>query len=236
MEALKFVDSHVHMAEPGFGDGYTDLGSAEILMTCTAKPDEWRLQEEVNDARAVKSYGVHPWYAEAWNTESRDALTELLEKGCHVGEIGLDSKRGTVAGQMGAFTEQMEIAAEHDRIATVHMIGTEKEVLDTLRGMHGRCPRVILHSYGSDSYLKPFSELGCRFSISPRILSRSDVRVSRLMSKIPEDSLLLETDAPNSGRGFEGMVPFAERLAGITGTDTETLLETAAGNLRELIG
>ena len=238
MENTVFCDSHAHMAEPGFGADYPDLDSAEVIVTCTAKPDEWEAQSSIADPRAVKCYGVHPWYADQWDDETRGCLISILERetGAHVGEIGLDSKRGTVASQTDAFRGQLEIAGDMDRVATVHMIGTEKEVLDTIRSLKADGPGIVLHSYGSDSYVKPFAAEGCYFSISPRILSRSDVRVSRLLGAVPEDRLLLETDAPHSGRGFEGMVPFAARLAGLLGTDAGTLLGTAADNLRRLIG
>ena len=153
-----------------------------------------------------------------------------------MGEIGLDSKRGTVKEQVPAFEEQLQLASEHDRIATIHSIGTEKEVLDILRSMGRDRPRVILHSYGSDSYVKPYSEMGCYMSVSPRILSRSDVRVRRLLEKIPDDLLLLETDAPHYGRDFESMAGYIERIAGLKGTDADDLAGTVLDNMRRLLG
>jgi TatD DNase family protein len=102
-------------------------------------------------------------------------------------------------------------------------------VLEALRGR--RLKAVILHSYGSDSYLKPYSELECYFSISPRLLSRSDIRVRRLMDAIPDDRLLLETDSPNCGKDFAGMWDFATRLGSITGRSADDLLSLAEENL-----
>lgn len=118
---------------------------------------------------------------------------------------------------MRAFLEQLDIASEHGRIANVHMVGCEKVILDAIRA-HGRgCRAVVLHSFNNESYAKAFSELGCMLSVNPRILARSDARVSRLISSIPEERLLLETDAPYTARGFAGMEDFAERLASACG-------------------
>lgn len=233
-----FSDSHLHLVEEGHGDRYSDLDSADILMACTARPDEWDVQSGMTDTRIIGSYGVHPWYSDEWNDDIRERLVSILEgnRKAHVGEIGLDYKRGTVKDQMKAFEDQMTIASDMGRIATVHMVGTEKEVLESVK-LHGSgCPGIILHSYGSDSYLKPFSGLNCYFSISPRILSRSDVRVKRLMDAIPDERLLLETDSPHAGKVFTGMHDFASRLGDITGRDPEELLSIADSNLKGLIG
>lgn len=238
MNSIRLTDSHLHATDPGFGEGYGDLGLLERFVSCTAKPDEWALLEAFEDPRAVRSYGVHPWYASEWTEGSEARLRSLLEsdRNAHVGEIGLDSKRGTVAEQIPAFTEQLSIAGECCRVATVHDVGCEKEVLDAVRSFGKGCKGVILHSYGSDSYVKPFSEAGCFFSISPRILSRSDVRVKRLMDAIPMDLLLLETDAPHSGKGFAGMGDFVSRLASVAGADPAELAAAAAENLGRLVG
>lgn len=234
---LLFCDSHLHMVEQGYDERYTDIGEAYILMACTAKPDEWAMQMSIGDGRVVRSYGVHPWYPEEWNDGSRERLSSILDDDprAHVGEIGLDYKRGSLRDQMSPFTEQLRMASERGRVATIHMVGTEKEVLDTVRTEGRGCPGIILHSYGSDSYLKPFSETNCLFSISPRILSRSDVRVRRLMDAIPRDRLLFETDSPHAGKVFTGMVDFVGRIASITGEDAEQLMGMASDNLRGIL-
>ena len=233
-----FCDSHLHMVEQGYDERYSDIGSAAVLMACTARPDEWDVQRSICDGRVVRSYGVHPWYPEEWNDETRDRLSSILDSDphAHVGEIGLDYKRGSLKDQVDPFREQLHMASERGRVASVHMVGTEKEVLDMVREDGRGCPSIILHSYGSDSYLKPFSETNCLFSISPRILSRSDVRVKRLMDAIPRDRLLFETDAPHAGKVFTGMADFVGRIASITGEDAEQLMGIASDNLRGILG
>ena len=127
--------------------------------------------------------------------------------------------------------QELDIAEYFKRVVTIHDVGCEKMVLDALKG---RNLRVILHSYGSDSYVKPYSEMECFFSISPRILSRSDIRVRRLMEAIPEDRLLLETDSPNVGAGFAGMRDFADRLGSVSGRTGEELIAISDENLGRL--
>ena len=82
--------------------------------------------------------------------------------------------------------------------------------------------------------MKPFAEIGCMFSINPRILARSDARLVRLMSSIPEDRLLLETDAPYVPKDFPGMRGFAHTLAERTSSDGEGLMRLALDNARRI--
>lgn len=236
MNSDGFCDAHLHLTEDASGSRYDDLLSASVLMSCTSRRTEWGALSALDEPRAIRSYGIHPWFADEWCPDAEEELLSRIGSGgCHVGEIGLDSKRGTVAGQMPAFTDQLRIASENDRVVTIHMVGTEKEVLDAIRA-HGDGTRgIILHSYGSDSYARPFSELGCYLSISPRILSRSQVRVSRLLGAIPRDRLLLETDHPHSGKDFTGMADFAEKLSACTDLSGDELISLASDNLRRLL-
>jgi len=230
---MAISDAHMHPTDCGTGQYYPGSDSAEILVGCTARASEWDIMSSLEDCRVVRSYGVHPWYPGEWGPEAEARLKTILseDRSAHVGEIGLDAKRGDLKDQVAPFEAQLSIAESEDRIASIHMIGTEKEVLDILRARpHGR---IILHSYGSDSYAKPFAEEGCFFSISPRILSRSEVRVRRLMDALPADRILIETDAPNTGRDFEGIGAFADRLSSISGMDG--IADAATANLRGLL-
>ena len=133
-----------------------------------------------------------------------------------------------------AIERQLEIASDLGRIANIHMVGCEKEVLDAVRAHARGCRAVVLHSFSSESYVRPFAEAGCLFSLNPRILARSDARLVRLVSAIPEDRLLLETDAPYVPRDFSGMADFAVRLAERTGDTGEGLITRTLDNARRI--
>ena len=230
---MAISDSHMHPTDCGTGQYYPGSDSVEVFMGCTARVSEWDSMSSLDDHRVVRSYGIHPWYPGEWDQDAEARLMAILsqDRAAHVGEIGLDAKRGDLKEQIAPFEAQLSIAESEDRIASIHMIGTEKDVLDALRARHHG--RVILHSYGSDSYVKPFAEEGCYFSISPRILSRSEVRVRRLMEALPADRILIETDAPNTGKGFDGIESFADRLSSISGMDG--ISDMATANLRGLL-
>ena len=227
------IDAHIHCTE-GRTEDYPDYDNLSRMVSCVAKLDEWDVQAAIGDPRVIKSYGIHPWYAEQWSIETKNRLLDIVrsDESAQIGEIGLDSKRGRVLEQTLVMIDQLNIAEYFKRVVTIHDVGCEKMVLDALKGRSMR--GIILHSYGSDSYVKPYSEIGCYFSISPRILSRSDVRVKRLLDAIPQDLLLLETDYPACGKDFTGMAAFADRLGSIIGKQGAELLACSEENLRRL--
>ena len=236
MEGRGFADAHLHVAESGFSLRYPDIDRAEVLFGCTARPSEWDAMSSCGVRGTVRFYGVHPWYSGEWSEDAASGLSRILEDDpcAHVGEIGLDSKRGELSEQMPAFERQLEIASDMGRIANIHMVGCEKEVLDAVRAHARGCRAVVLHSFSSESYVRPFAEAGCLFSLNPRILARSDARLVRQVSAIPDDRLLLETDAPYVPRDFSGMADFAERLAERTGDTGEGLMTRTLDNARRI--
>ena len=192
-----YADSHLHMTDPKYEGADEEAG---LLFTCAASPDEWESISEIDDSRVRKFYGTHPWYLEKY---SLDSLKDLLETdpSANVGEIGLDSKHGPLDIQVRPFEEQLILSKKYDRIANIHMIGCESEMLKILR-KHKTA--AIIHSFsGPESYIGPLAECGCYFSISPRILNKSADKVKALILKIPEERLLIETDAPNSKIGMK---------------------------------
>ena len=229
---MELTDAHLHPSDPP--ERYADFENLKAKLFCTSRPEEW---SAVAGPRASMSYGVHPWYAGEWNPEAEERLSRILEADgdANVGEIGLDSKRGVLKDQTAVFERQLSLASEFGRSVTIHDIGCEKLVLDAVRGQGKGCRSVILHSFSSESYSKPFSDLGCYLSIVPRILSRSEMRLARLLRSIPEGLILLESDSPFLPPGFKGMGPFTERIAGILDMGPEELSRIAASNLRRAL-
>lgn len=235
-DGTPFADAHLHPTDRGFPGSYPDLGDAAVLMGCTTVPGEWAQMSTLSMPGLVRFYGVHPWYPEEWGEDSEMELRRILgsDPSAHVGEIGIDSKRGSVAVQIEAFEGQLDIASEEGRIANIHMVGCERDVLEAIRRHARGCRSVILHSFSSESYVKPFAELGCVFSLNPRILARSDARLGRLFSSIPDDRLLLESDAPFTPP-FSGMRGFAEALSKRVGVDADQTIRKSLDNARRII-
>ena len=232
---LPFADAHIHPAGPDFNVKYPDIAYCNLRFHCTARLSDWDPMIANREPKTVHFIGIHPWYCDEWDNDAMAKMDGLLgsDSRLHVGEIGLDSKRGSIDAQMPAFEAQLDLASEYGRMANIHMVACEKDVLDSLRRHGGRC-RPILHSFSSESYVKPFAELGCMFSLNPRILARSDERIRRLVSAIPEDMMLLETDFPFVTNHFKGMTEFATRLSGIIGCTPNELISLTMDNARRI--
>lgn len=230
-----FADAHMHLPEGG--RGYPDAGDASLLLLCSVTRDTWEAVRAFDCPGAVRFYGIHPWNADEWSEETREELLTFLERdrSAGVGEIGLDGRRGDPEAQAKAFSEQLRISSEMDRVANVHAVACDKQLLDSLSSMGRDVPRTIVHGFSNESYAVPLTRLGCYLSVNPRVLARSDRRVERLMSSIPEDRLLLETDFPYVPGWFSGMRDYASRLAEASGRDPGHLLEVALENARRVV-
>ncbi len=233
--ACRVVDAHIHLAEEMPAGCYPDLDSVGMAFCCSAGPSDWDRIRAVDRIGTVRFYGVHPWAASEWSPEVSRRLRAILEEDASagVGEIGLDSKslRSPYDVQKAAFSDQLDICGEYGRVANIHCVGAEQDVLEMVRG---RKARFVMHAFSNESYARPLVREGAYLSVNPRILARSEERVARLLSSIPRDRLLLESDAPFSPR-FEGMHAFAHRIASIMGVPTEELLSDVSGNAVRLL-
>ena len=232
---MRISDAHLHLLNAS--EPYPGIGCAELLFSCVAQHSEWKTQTSGNDLNVVKFYGIHPWYAEQWNGAVPEELRTILgeDADAQVGEIGLDSKRGDLSIQEKVFAEQLDIASEFGRCVNIHNIGCDGKVISMLKEHGKNCGSVILHSFRSPD-VRPFLGTDCYFSINPRILSKSNENVKQIISNIPKGRLLLESDYPYVTKDFVSMEEFVATLAGMLGTDPETLAGTAADNLRRTIG
>lgn len=230
---MSFADAHLHPAD--MSETYPGYEHAELLLGCSTCPADWDVLRGIDDGRIVRFYGIHPWKVPEWTNDAEDRLRSILEHypESGIGEIGLDSKRNGMAEQIGIFREQLSIAKEYGRPVQIHCVGCEKEVLDILRETRMEEP-IVMHAFNNESYAKPFVRAGCYLSVNPRILKRSDGRISGLLSSIPEDRLLMESDHPFAPGGFIGMTAFAERLSEACGIPAGHLLSISLDNARRI--
>ena len=214
---MRYADSHIHVADPRFIG--IDSG-AELLFGCTSTPDEWDYLSRMNGGKVVKFYGTHPWYHDRTSVDGLERMLREDDK-ANVGEIGLDSKHGNLDEQIGPFISQLELAEGYERIANIHMIGCEEIMLKILKEHKVAC---ILHSFsGPESYIRSFAECGCYFSISPRIHGRSKEKAKAILSKIPKDRLLIETDSPDNRMSMFDHIIALSKLMSIHPSELEDI-------------
>ena len=150
----------------------------------------------------LPSFGVHPWYVREQSAAWRETLLRYLQEfpGGGVGEIGLDRwiQNPDVAIQVALFRDQLELAAQLDRAATVHCLRAFGLLEETLRDSTRPERGFLLHSYGGPAEMIPsFVKLGAYFSVSPYFLHERKARQWEAFRSVPLDRLLIETDAPD---------------------------------------
>ncbi|MFZ9747158.1 MAG: TatD family hydrolase [Opitutaceae bacterium] len=194
------------------------IGAMVVNGTCEA---DWPVVAEL--ARRFPwvrpSYGLHPWDVGNASPGWREALQRQLDADprAAVGEIGLDRwilerarpddprlaglRRASLAEQDDAFRWQLALAAERGRPASVHCL----DAWGALSAALQETPRpagLLLHAYGGPvELIGPYAKLGAYFSFNGHRLgapagSARAERFQTLVRALPEERLLVETDAP----------------------------------------
>ena len=174
-----------------------------------------------NCPRIKTALGLHPQLAHERHNEL-PLFERLLSEVDYVGEIGLDGSKDfkqylKIQSQVfGKILSLVEKAG--GRIMTVHSRGAVSDVLSMIEQYPNSGP-VILHWFtGSQAQMRKALALGCWFSVGPKMFESKKGR--ELISELPLDRILLETDGP-----------FAKRRNGIPYEPIDTL--SLAGKLRE---
>lgn len=194
--------------------------------------------------------GLHPWWLADGRCDGTDAdRTALLAaRSRFVGEVGLDfSERhhGSRTAQVAAFEFIMGACAERPvpgRIISLHAVKSAQTVLDILERYDlTHSATCIFHWFsGTGDELVRARRLGCRFSVSERMLASR--RGREYARQIPGDLLLLETDAPPelgapySAEAIEASLDTAlDALAGLRGEARARLAGRIAATSCELL-
>lgn len=232
---MAFADAHLHMTDPEF-KGYRDMDKAKLLFSCSTTKSEWNSLKALskNDDRTVCFYGTHPWFPKEHDERLLEKILNEDGRAC-VGEIGLDGLHPDPELQREIFINQLRIAGEYGRTASVHAIRAEKELLEILRSVKP-LPKVILHSFrGPESYIHPFTDHDCFFSVSARTISKSPDNIRGLLKAIPDDRLLFETDSPHTPATCPDMSSLICKTAEIISDEPKRLESLALSNARRLI-
>lgn len=241
-----YVDFHTHL------DLYPDLARAiaacdrrrvaTLAVTTTPKAFERNVELTANSAFVRVGLGLHPQLVADRHLEI-DLFEKLLPRTRYVGEIGLDRGPAHYRSfelQQSVFGRILRACAQQgDKILSLHSVRATKPVLDMLdEHLPPDQAQVVLHWFGgSRSDVLRAVERGCYFSINERMLASAGGK--RLLSDIPSDRILTETDGPFILRGDEPIAPgdvrkTVEMMATILAVPAEDIRRQILSNLRSL--
>jgi TatD DNase family protein len=193
------------------------------------------------------AYGLHPLFLAQHRPDHLRALRDWLERErpVAVGECGLDFYvEGLDAdAQRHYFEAQLELAKEFDLPVVLHARRAVEEVVATLRRV-GRL-RGVVHSYsGSLEQARQLWRLGFHLGFGGPITYDRARRLREVVASMPEEFLLLETDAPDQPlsqhRGQRNeparLTEVLEVAAALRGVAPAHLAAATSANARRLFG
>lgn len=207
---MKLFDSHCHLDDDIFSkdidavlNRFKIAGGLGIMI---AGIEEASCRTAVALANVIDicfvSVGVHPHHAAEC---SEAALTSLKTLAVHPkvrawGEIGLDYNRmySPIKGQEKWFIRQLEIADSLELPIIFHERDTHGRFLEILQHHTQSDRKGVIHCFSGDrKELEAYLEMGLSIGITGIITmkSRGD-QLRELVSLIPPNRLLVETDAP----------------------------------------
>ena len=203
--------------------------------------------------------GVHPHNAKDWNDKTLAQLKELSGGGVRaIGECGLDYNRNFSPqdAQRKCFEDQLKLAARIGKPVFLHERDAFDDFFAILKNYRADLPGAVVHCFtGGLRELTAYLSIDCYIGITGWICDeRRGRHLIPLLSAIPADRLLLETDAPyllprslphsgprsikgKSGRNEPCFLPhIAASVAGILGKTPEQIAEETSANAERLFG
>ncbi len=207
---MNFIDSHTHLDFAEFDHDRKEVldraaknhVSDIVISGTTAK--RWPLISQLAcencSPKCHAAYGLHPMFMNEHKDEDIAALKKILtsKKAVAVAEIGLDFfiPNPDRDAQIKLFVAQLDIARQMNLPVIIHARKSQDIVLKYLR----RFPdlRGSMHSFsGSEQQAKQFIDLGFYLGFGGPITYTRATRLRKLVSNLPLDTMLIETDSPD---------------------------------------
>jgi len=207
----ELVDIGANLAHDSFDDDRDAVleraaaaGIAQLVITGSSDDSNVAALElaRSHPGRLFSTAGVHPHHASDYTSDS-DALIRKLcvEDGCvAVGECGLDYFRNFSPreAQLDAFRAQLAIAADNALPVFLHQRDAHDDFVEVLEPMLPKLGRAVAHCFtGEGESLREYLAMGLYIGITGWICDeRRGRHLHDIVGIIPDDRLMLETDAP----------------------------------------
>ncbi len=259
------IDTHAHLDEAAF-----DLDRDEVIARARAAGVQTILTIGINAATSraavtlAEKYdnvfavvGIQPNYAEQAQPGDWETIQSLAThpRVVAIGETGLDRywDYSPLDLQREHFLRHIELAQSIGKPFVVHCREAEAEVVDVLQQTaHGATHAGVMHSFcGDHDTAAACLELGLSLSFAGMLTYRKSELLRALAASVPEDRVLVETDAPylaptcvrdpkkKGGLGISRNEPAfvvhtLRCLAELRGVPLEELAAQTTGNARRL--
>lgn len=245
-------DTHAHYDDEAFQEDLEGLLSAfpdsgiSGVVSCGVNEESSKKNIELAHKYSFifAAVGYHGLNTEDLTADYLESIRSLAQdkKVVAIGEIGLDYhyEKETRELQTRIFREQIKLANELDLPVIVHDREAHEDTLNILKELK---PRGVLHCFtGSVETAKEIIKLGMYIGLGGAVTFKNAVKPVEVAKVVPEDRLVLETDAPYmSPVPFRGkrctslLIPYtAQKIAEVRNTDVQALLDATDKNARRL--
>jgi TatD DNase family protein len=234
---MHLIDTHCHLDAAEFGNTQDKLVHAalaagvERIVLPSVDRNNFPIVQRLSALYSccLPAYGIHPMYVDTAEPGDLDLLREYLASPgtVAVGEIGLDFfvEDYDQGKQEFYFIEQLKLARESGLPVLLHIRRAQDVVLKYLRQY--KVAGGIAHAFnGSRQQAEEFIKLGFKLGFGGAMTYSRATRLRELAAKLPLESIVLETDAPDIPPDFlargepnkpEYLPRMAEVLAGLRG-------------------
>jgi TatD DNase family protein len=205
------IDIGANIAHDSFDDDRdevlqraADAGVTRIVVTGSSDESNRKAARLARDhpGSLYSTAGVHPHHASDYGDDS-DVLIRKLAAGrsiVAIGECGLDYFRNFSPreAQLAAFQSQLDIAAETGLPVFLHQRDAHDDFVELLEPMLPKLSRAVAHCFtGEHESLREYLAMGLYIGVTGWICDeRRGTHLKEIVPIVPDDRLMIETDAP----------------------------------------
>ncbi len=208
---MNLIDIGANLAHDSFDDDRVavmqraqDAGVSRMIVTGSSDDSNRRASELVDAHPGVlfSTAGVHPHHAADYTDTSDALIRDLAERDTVVaiGECGLDYFRNFSPreDQLRAFRAQLDIAVETGKPVFLHQRDAHDDFVEVLEPVLPKLSHAVAHCFtGEHESLREYLGMGLYIGITGWICDeRRGKHLYEIADVVPDDRLMIETDAP----------------------------------------
>lgn len=256
---MNLFDTHCHLDDEQFRDDRDGVVNRAIhagvktiiAVGTTLESSRFCVELASKYAPVLAAVGIQPNYCAQAESSDWDGIVALSRQPGTValGETGLDRywDHTPLEVQQDFFDRHLRLSQETGLPFIVHLRDCDEDILVMLREARSRgLLRGVMHSFtGSLATMQECLELGLYISFAGMVTYKKSDELRRLAAAVPEDRIVIETDAPylspHPKRGQRPnepslLVHTAECLAAARNQTRDALAEYTTANARTLFG
>lgn len=207
---IKYIDFHCHCdLLPGFDNGSLELDREVAAIAVTTTPLAWpkNVEESKRKTSMIPALGMHPQLIGS-HFNDHYSFSKYIQDASIVGEIGLDGStafKESLAAQETVLSKILELCAENSKtkVLSIHSLRAETKLIRLLQqkiSTNSLTP--VMHWFtGSVTQASKLLDIGAKFSFNHKMIRTKSGQ--NLLSHIPKECILIETDLPFTSKTFD---------------------------------